>query len=208
MSEWGRVQQEHSWSLLSSLPAHQALVCPSDPTGRLPVLPVGRQSRGVRAGRMHGSGCCLTREQRGRALPDRGDVGGCCRIGGSVAQFRGTRAGCCQLGVQGYASRGASGTRVEGSNAGRSSGCSQTWTPQAPRSSGARCCHVGGAGCCRPKAQRAVRRAQRSRRDRALQSPTKGDALAARRQPGPGTGMPGAGRGSGSAGPVQSPESG
>lgn len=137
---------EHSWSLLSSLPAHLALVCPSDPTGRLPALPVGRQSRGVRAGWLRGAGCCLTREQRGTALLDRGDVGGCCRIGGSVAQLRGTRAGSCQLGVQGYASLGASGMRVEGSNAGRSSGCSLTWMPQAPRSSGAGCCYLGGQG--------------------------------------------------------------
>lgn len=79
---------------------------------------------------------------------------------------------------------------------------------QSAAISGNKVLPVPGAGCCRPEAQRAVRRAQRSRRDRALQRPTKGDALAARRQPGPGTGMPGAGRGSRSAGPTRSPESG
>lgn len=114
-------------------------------------------------------------------------------------ELRGSNTKCCQLGSHKGVPQGAA-----------RHGCHRLRRAarQGAAISGDKVLPVPGAGCCRPKAQRAVRRAQRSRRDRALQSPTKGDALAARRQPGPVTGMPGAGRGSRSAGPSRSPESG
>lgn len=174
---WGQGQQEHSWTQqharLWSVPRIQGAACllcqwagrveghrQDACTGRGAACPGNSAAQPCRIEGMWEDAAGSGAAWHSSGAPGPAAASLECGVMPAWAtvgrELRGSNAGCCQLGSHKGVPRGAA--RHERHRLRGAAG-------QGAAISGDKVLPVPGAGCCRPKAQRAVRRAQRSRRD-------------------------------------------